>query len=103
MTDSMSEVVERLSRVLAKREAFRHVPTMTDEQARRHIDARWRHLAPDIVAALTELSAMGLVVVPREPTEEMLEAGRLHVIDPNRNRLNCAWRLMLTASPKVQP
>lgn len=53
-------------------------------------------------ACLSAIEAEGLVIVPREPTEAMLEAGTTYEGDGNleKDALSC-WSAMLAASLKV--
>lgn len=51
-------------------------------------------------AALTELEQAGYVVVPVEPTEEMIDAGWAYVHNEDAAG---TWRSMLSARPKVTP
>lgn len=91
MTDSMSEVVERLAKAIVK-ESRKPSVGLSNPQAL-------------IRAALTELTAMGLVVVPKWPTPEMIEVGieaRWQSAMRNPDGIREIWTAMLTAS-KVQP
>lgn len=90
MTDSMSEVVERLARAVYARNGWWRLIKDDDDGRGRYHDSgdtrlravEWEELSAeervqhllDIRAALDELSAMGLVVVPVEPTEGMVRA-----------------------------
>jgi hypothetical protein len=52
-------------------------------------------------AVLAALEAAGMVVVPREPTEEMLAAGAVAEGDGNlETQAMNLWAAMLAASPK---
>ncbi len=91
MTDA-KEVVERLAKVSCR--------------------ALWEGLSPcigvcptcenSIKVALTELSAMGLVVVPREPSGEMLKAGWDIAGEIECGDLFAVWTAMLTAATKKE-
>jgi hypothetical protein len=57
-------------------------------------------------AALAEIAAAGMVLVPREPTEEQLKAGYTGIMfdcdrDEEPNEADCgrAYRAMLSAAP----
>jgi hypothetical protein len=50
-------------------------------------------------AALTALEALGLAVVPREPTEAMIDAGDMHWNNQCGSCLLDIYRAMLAAAP----
>jgi len=55
---------------------------------------------------LTAIRAAGWVVVPVEPTEEMLDIGTSHIFQPGVTWHKCAgdvYRSMLKAAPGVKP
>ena len=62
----------------------------------------WRDFVPNAHTILAALSAAGLAVVPREPTEAMQKRGTAQAIACWDDRLTCAgkhvWKAMLTAS-----
>lgn len=58
-------------------------------------------------AALRAIDAAGWVLVPREATQEMIDAGvapRGYTSDgyPNTHHLTDKWRVMLAAAPKLE-
>ncbi|MBU6408056.1 MAG: hypothetical protein KGS44_13160 [Alphaproteobacteria bacterium] len=103
MTDSMSEVVERLAKAINPL-AFEEVgaPQNKGPVMQGYYAVICNKAREQARAVLTELSAMGLVVVPREPTEDMLKAGTetLNLFLTSADQI---YRAMLNASPKVQP
>ena len=103
------EVVERLARAIYRKRpdcAGKPWPLETEDQKRAypHNPIAAVELSFDYAkAALQELSAMGLVVVPREPTEAMLDAATKAPGDGNlETDARLTYTAMLTAS-KVQP
>lgn len=82
-------IVEAMARAIARR----NYPSATD----RDIDMMWEGWVCDAQAALSALEAMGLALVPREPTEAMLEAANM----ADRGMMPWAqqYRAMLAASP----
>ena len=104
MTDSMSEVVERLAHIACPA-VVQDGPCSGCSMKERGPHGGVRGCILDatrhVERLLAELSAMGLVVVPREPTEDMRLAG----VDAGYETggVSGIYRAMLTASPKVQP
>lgn len=47
---------------------------MTGEELDRYVDSAWRYWARDIRAGLSALADQGMVVMPREATDEMVAA-----------------------------
>lgn len=99
----MSDIVEVMARAFARH----YVQTPDYERGGNTVDAEvelvWRDWIPEMQAALTALEEKGYVVVPIEPTEEMLHAARHcwpmgYSDNAKREDAASAWQLMLAAS-----
>ena len=108
MTDSMNEVVERLAKAIYRKRpdcAGKPWPLETEDQKRAypHNPIAAVELSFDYAkAALSELSAMGLIVVPVEPTEEMVRAMTALAPTWDDETSRRKWAAAIAAS-KVQP
>lgn len=100
------EIVEHVARAL---EADFADPAWDDlaETARE----AWRESARAAIAAhIAALAAAGYVIVPREPTEAMIEASNREIDfrdnadwDGRKSHLSSgAWRAMIDAAPKLE-
>lgn len=87
-------LVERLARAMCRSRGL-----APDDDSGGHSSPNYWHLMEDARACMDEIEAAGLVIVPREPTEEMLRPGdppyRFH---PSEFRE--LWAAMIAASPK---
>lgn len=108
MTDSKSEVVERLTkRAMSALRTQLNGQTMPTPA---HPPGAWSatgdagsvDVAAIVRGCLNELSAMGLVVVPREPTEEMVRAMTALAPTWDDETSRRKWAAAIAAS-KVQP
>lgn len=80
------QVVERLRKGMQRSEAWSTF--WSDEDADRLV-----------CAVLAELKVLGLVIVPRDPDEDMDHAGFMQMQTEHEFHASDVWRAMLAASP----
>lgn len=101
MPDTLEEIVEMMARAAFR--AHWPYPVLTFEGLSAETQASYRD---EMRAILAALEANGLVVVPREPTEEMLYAAR-HCWPRDffsadiRENAHSAWALMVVSRPRL--
>lgn len=77
---------------------------LMDDAANASVYETWRPISVTsesmaLQAALAALDAAGYAIVPKEPTEGMLEAG--YIAEDNHQVVSDLYRQMIAAAPKV--
>ena len=109
MTDR-DKIIETMARAMCRRKTDENTyGDVSEDAVQNYVDAAWRLFSPDAESALTALEASGMAVVPREPTEAMVDAGGSSIIRPSvymggvppgaKRRARDIWADMLAASP----
>lgn len=66
-----------------------------------YAETEWMRYREDASAALAGLSEVGWVVVPKEPTDEMLDAGMEYSMVLDGEAVDGLWHAVLASAPKV--
>lgn len=103
----MDELVEKIARAICRAHCGPRMQRDEPDRVECQVANGWDLWADEARACLSAIEAEGMVIVPREPTEEMLAAGveSADTHDPNdecvRPREAAAiWSAMLDAAPK---
>ncbi|TXH57564.1 MAG: hypothetical protein E6Q97_04300 [Desulfurellales bacterium] len=95
----MSDLVEAVARGLVQHDCERPPkiapPWSARSKAEQEIDLGYAR------AALSAIEAYGYVIVPREPTSEMIDAALLSGFEGERRHLVKDYAAMISAAPKV--
>ncbi len=93
MTDELAERLAKAAWIGFAVEETPPAKTSMDDPAFEHVRPSYLALA---ACMLAEIAAAGMVVVPREPTAEMLEAAWAYIHDENGVG---TWKAMIEAAP----
>lgn len=66
-------------------------------------EQRWRTYVRKVRAAFAEIERLGFVVVPREPTEEMVASGHLSMDRDGWDGAKTCWEWMIAAALAEDP
>lgn len=90
------ELVEKVARAICRQNL---VSTKQPDDAET-IDAYWQSFKPEAISALRAIEEAGWVIVPKEPTKDML-----HCASENTTGMDLAsrhvWKDMLSARPRI--